>query len=154
MAKRRNEVAMSADEIAAFLEEQRVLNVATNGATGHPHVVAMWYVLLDGQPAFWTFGKSQKIVNLRRDPKISALVEDGDSYNELRGAEVQGTARLIEDYDRILDLGKRIAEKYNGPEATSELALPFLEKQAHKRVGVVIDIERTASWDHRKISGY
>ncbi len=154
MAKRRNEVAMSADEIAAFLDEQRVLNVATNGPTGHPHLVAMWYVMIDGRPTFWTFGKSQKVVNLRRDPKISALVETGDSYNELRGVEIEGTARLIEDYEAVLDIGKRVAEKYNGPEGTSELALPFLEKQAHKRIGVAIDVERTASWDHRKISGY
>ncbi len=154
MAKRRNEVAMSADETAAFLDEQRVLNVATNGPTGHPHLVAMWYVMIDGRPTFWTFGKSQKVVNLRRDPKISALVETGDSYNELRGVEIEGTARLIEDYDAVLDIGKRVAEKYNGPEGTSELALPFLEKQAHKRIGVAIDVERTASWDHRKISGY
>jgi PPOX class probable F420-dependent enzyme len=154
MAKRRNEVAMSADETAAFLDEQRVLNVATNGPTGHPHLVAMWYVMIDGRPTFWTFGKSQKVVNLRRDPKISALVETGDSYNELRGVEIEGTARLIEDYEAVLDIGKRVAEKYNGPEGTSELALPFLEKQAHKRIGVAIDVERTASWDHRKISGY
>ncbi len=154
MAKRRNEVAMSADEIAAFLDEQRVLNVATNGPTGHPHLVAMWYVMIDGRPTFWTFGKSQKVVNLRRDPKISALVETGDSYNELRGVEIEGTARLIEDYEAVLDIGKRVAEKYNGPEGTSELALPFLEKQAHKRIGVSIDVERTASWDHRKIAGY
>ncbi len=154
MAKRRNEVAMSTDEIAAFLDEQRVLNVATNGPTGHPHLVAMWYVMIDGRPTFWTFGKSQKVVNLRRDPKISALVETGDSYNELRGVEIEGTARLIEDYEAVLDIGKRVAEKYNGPEGTSELALPFLEKQAHKRIGVSIDVERTASWDHRKIAGY
>ncbi len=154
MAKRRNEVAMSADETAAFLDEQRVLNVATNGPTGHPHLVAMWYVMIDGRPTFWTFGKSQKVVNLRRDPKISALVETGDSYNELRGVEIEGTARLIEDYEAVLDIGKRVAEKYNGPEGTSELAHPFLEKQAHKRIGVAIDVERTASWDHRKIAGY
>lgn len=154
MAKRRNEVAMSTDEIAAFLEEQRVLNVATNGPTGHPHLVAMWYVMIDGRPTFWTFGKSQKVVNLRRDPKISALVETGDRYNELRGVELEGTAHLIEDYDAVLDIGKRVAEKYNGPEATSALAMPVLEKQAHKRIGVAIEIERTASWDHRKISGY
>ena len=70
---------MSEDEIAAYLDEQTVLNVATIGPTGHPHLVAMWYVVLDGKPAFWTFGKSQKIVNLRRDPKITGLVESGES---------------------------------------------------------------------------
>ena len=63
----------------AYLDEQRVLNVATIGPTGHPHLVAMWYAMVDGRPAFWTFGKSQKVVNLRRDPKITGLVESGDT---------------------------------------------------------------------------
>ena len=154
MAKRRNEVAMTADELASFLDEQRILNVASIGPTGHPHLVAMWFVMIDGRPMFWTFGKSQKAINLRRDARISGLVETGNSYSELRGVELEGTAELIEDYDRVLDIGTRVAEKYNGPDATSELARPFLEKQAHKRIGIAIDVARTASWDHRKIAGY
>ena len=99
MASRRDQITMSDAEVAAYLDEQRVLNVATIGPSGHPHVVAMWYTMLDGRPAFWTFAKSQKVVNLRRDPKITGLVESGDSYDELRGVELVGTARLIEDYD-------------------------------------------------------
>lgn len=154
MAKRRNEVAMTDDEITEFLTEERILNIATNGPDGFPHLVAMWFVLQEGRLLFWTFGKSQKVMNLRRDPKISALVETGDSYNELRGVEVQGTAELIEGYDAVLAIGKAVAEKYNGPAGTSELALPFLEKQAHKRIGIAIPIQHTASWDHRKITGY
>lgn len=145
---------MSDDEVSAFLADERILNIATNGANGFPHLVAMWFVMQEGAPTFWTFGKSQKVVNLRRDPKISALVEAGDSYGELRGVELQGTARLVEDYDAILAIGKAVAEKYNGPEGTSELALPFLEKQAHKRIGIAIDVANVASWDHRKIAGY
>jgi len=154
MAKRRNEVAMTEDEVAAFLDEQRILNVATNGPTGHPHLVAMWFVMIDGSPTFWTFARSQKVVNIRRDPKITALVESGDSYGELRGVELEGTARSIDAYDQVLDIGTRVAEKYNGPEATSGPAMAFIEKQAHKRIGIAIDVQRTASWDHRKIAGY
>ena len=59
---------MSEAEVATYLDEQRILNVATIGASGHPHLVAMWFTMLDGRPAFWTFGKSQKVVNIRRDP--------------------------------------------------------------------------------------
>jgi PPOX class probable F420-dependent enzyme len=125
--------------------------VATIGPTGHPHVVAMWYVMLDGKPAFWTFGKSQKIINIRRDPKITALVESGDAYNELRGVEVTGTATLLEDYDAILDLGVRVSTKYTG--APNDAALPFIEAQARKRLGVLIAIENVVSWDHTKLAG-
>ena len=100
---------MSEAEVAAYLDDQRVLNVATNGPSGHPHVVAMWYAIVDGRPAFWTFAKSQKVVNIRRDPRITALVESGDSYSELRGVELVGTARLLEDFDEILAIGLRVA---------------------------------------------
>ena len=105
MPSRRDQIVMSEDEIQAYLNEQRILNVATNSPTGHPHLVAMWFTVLDGNPAFWTFGRSQKIVNIRRDDKISGLVESGDSYNELRGVEMTGRARLIED--RAPDLRDR-----------------------------------------------
>jgi len=142
---------MSDEEVTAYLEEQKVLNVATIGPTGHPHVVAMWYVVLDGSPAFWTFAKSQKVMNIRRDPKITGLVESGDVYNELRGVELVGTARLVEDYESIRDLGIRVSTKYSGP--PSDAAMPFIEKQAQKRIGVVIDVDSVVSWDHTKLAG-
>ena len=151
MPSRRDAITMTDAEIEAFLADQRILNVATNGPGGHPHVVAMWFVVLDGKPTFWTFGKSQKVVNIRRDPKITALVESGDDYDELRGVELVGSARLIEDHDAILDLGLRLEEKYTG--AVSDAQRARLEKQALKRVGVVIDVDRAVSWDHTKLGG-
>jgi PPOX class probable F420-dependent enzyme len=154
MPSRRQQIAMTDDERTAFLDEQRVLNVATIGPTGHPHLVAMWYATLDGHPSFWTFGKSQKIVNLRRDPRITALVESGDSYGELRGVELVGTARIVEDFDEIVAIGRAVAAKYQGTEvASSPEVLAFLEDQARKRVGVVIDVDRVVSWDHTKLAG-
>lgn len=153
MPSRREQITMSAEEVAAYLDEQRVLNVATNGPTGHPHVVAMWFAMVDGRPAFWTFGKSQKVVNLRRDPKITGLVESGDAYSDLRGVELVGTARLIEDHDEIVAIGRAVAVKYQGDGALSDDALPFLEAQARKRIGIVIDVERVVSWDHTKLAG-
>jgi PPOX class probable F420-dependent enzyme len=145
---------MTDDEVAAFLDQQRVLNVATLGPTGHPHVVAMWYAMVDGRPSFWTFGKSQKIVNLRRDPRVTGLVESGDSYNELRGVELVGTGRIVEDFDEIVTIGRTVAAKYQGSEAAESAdVIAFLEAQARKRVGVVIDVERTVSWDHTKLGG-
>ena len=144
---------MTPGEIEAFLNERRVMNVATLGPTGHPHLVPMWYGFLDGKPAFWTFGKSQKIVNLHRDPRITALVEDGDRYEELRGVQLIGRGTVVDDYDRVLELGLSVGERYNGPAARGEAARPFLEAQARKRVVVVIDVEEVVSWDHRKLGG-
>ena len=79
MANKRDSITMTDDERQAYLEEQTVLNVASIGPTGHPHLVAMWYVMMEGKVTFWTFGKSQKVVNLRRNNKITGLIESGDS---------------------------------------------------------------------------
>lgn len=144
---------MTDDEVAAYLDEQRVLNIATNGPSGHPHLVAMWFSMVDGRPSFWTFGRSQKVVNLRRDPKITALVESGDSYGELRGVELVGTARIVEDHDAIVDIGRAVARKYQGGAGDSDEGRAFIEAQAAKRLAITIDVERTVSWDHTKLGG-
>lgn len=151
MPSRREQIIMTTDEITAFLHEERVLNVATIGPSGHPHVVAMWYALVEGDIVFWTFAKSQKIANLRRDAKITGLVEAGDSYEELRGVEIVGTAKLIEDYETALEIGRTVAKRYNGDVATSPRAVEFLAQQARKRIGIRIEPERFVSWDHRKL---
>ncbi|MFM7687092.1 MAG: pyridoxamine 5'-phosphate oxidase family protein [Actinomycetota bacterium] len=153
MASKRTQISMSDDEVRAYLEEQKILNVATIGPSGHPHVVAMWYAFVDDALCFWTFGKSQKVVNLRRDPKMTGLVESGDAYNELKGVELVGTGELIEDFDSVLAIGLAVAVRYNGPAAVSEAALPFIEAQARKRVVVRFRIERAVSWDHGKLGG-
>ena len=154
MANRRSQITMTDEEVQVFLETQRILNVATIGPTGHPHLVAMWYVLVNGKIQFWTFAKSQKIVNLRRDSKMTGLIESGESYSELKGVELVGSGRIVEDFEQILDMGKAVAVRYNGPEAAAEAVLPFIEAQARKRFVVELEIERVVSWDHSKISGY
>lgn len=153
MPSKRAAITMSDAEISSYLEEQKILNVATIGPTGHPHLVAMWYVVMDGKVTFWTFGKSQKIVNLRRDAKITGLVESGETYETLRGVELVGTGRIIEDFDTILSIGKAVGLKYNGEGAISDAALPFLEAQAKKRLGIAIEVEQIVSWDHTKLGG-
>ena len=128
-------------------------NVATIGPTGHPHLVAMWYAMVAGNAVFWTFGKSQKIVNLRRDPRMTALVETGDRYSELKGVELVGTGRIIEDYDDIVRIAKEVGVRYNGPAALTDAAAGVIEAQARKRLGVVLEVERVVSWDHTKLGG-
>ena len=109
--------------------------------------------MIDGKPVFWTFGKSQKILNLRRDPKMTGLVESGDTYDQLRGVELVGAGVIVDDYDEVLEIGKAVGVKYNGPSALGDAALPFLEAQATKRLGVVFEVEHIVSWDHTKLGG-
>ena len=153
MPSRRDAIRMTTEEIDTFLDGRRVMNVATIGPTGHPHIVAMWYGFLDGKVAFWTFAKSQKILNLRRSPLVSALAEDGATYATLKGVELVGTGRIVEDREQILAIGLSVAERHNGPAAASAEARPFLEAQAAKRLGVVIDVDKVVSWDHTKLGG-
>ena len=143
---------MTDEEIAAFLEEQRTMAVATIQADGRPHVVAMWYAFLDGVPAFWTFGKSQKIVNLRRDPRITCMVETGDTYDQLRGVELVATAEIIDDPEEVVRFGVAEFERYQGVKV-GEAGIPAVERMANKRVVVKIIVERVVSWDHRKLGG-
>jgi PPOX class probable F420-dependent enzyme len=151
MAAGRRAVAMSDDELAAFLEDNMKVQVATVGPDGRPHLTTLFYVLVDGRMFFWTYGRSQKIQNLRRDPRITCLVEDGEDYFELRGATVFGTARLVEDYDGLVDLGGRVARRMAGGADLGELGDRIVADQARKRVGVLVEPDRIATWDHRKM---
>jgi PPOX class probable F420-dependent enzyme len=148
---RRELIRMTDEEVREFLDGRHTMNVATIGPGGAIHLVAMWYGFLEGAPAFWTYGKSQKILNLRRDPRLTALVEDGDQYEELRGVELVGTGTIVEDRDRIMALGRSVFERYTGP--WSEDAAPILETMGAKRLVVKVEAESVVSWDHRKLGG-
>ncbi len=148
----RDKIRMTEAEIDAFLEEQRTMSVATIGADGRPHVVAMWYAFVDGALCFWTFAKSQKVVNLRRDNRLTCLVEDGDIYANLRGVELVARAHISDDEDEVLKFGVTESARYqNLP--VNDAMIAAVKKMANKRVVVRLEIERVVSWDHRKLSG-
>src|SRR5437764_14632708 len=107
---RRDLIRMSDEEIRAFLEEQRILQVATIGKDGWPHLIAMWYVLINDQVVFCTYAKSQKAVNLRRDPRITCLVECPVLYDELRGVQIKGRAIISENRETLQHIGKVLYE--------------------------------------------
>lgn len=145
----RSQITMSDAEVLRFLQEQRSCTIATIGPTGMPHLVAMWYAVVDGAIWFETKAKSQKVVNLRRDGRISCLVEAGHTYDTLRGVELEGTAEIVEDPDALWAVGVSVWERYNGP--YSDDVQPLVELMLNKRVAVRIDATRTRTWDHRKL---
>jgi len=145
----RDQIVMSGEEITRFLNEQRVATLATVSPSGHPHLVAMWYAVLDGVVWFETKAKSQKAVNLRRDPRVTVMVETGQTYDTLRGVALEGTATIVDDPDALWAVGVNVWERYNGP--YSEDVRPMVEFMLAKRVAVRVDVARTRSWDHRKL---
>src|SRR3954447_1260803 len=112
--RRRDQIAMTPEEVAAFPDEQRVLPCATHGHDGWPHLMPLWYVVRDGTLWAWTYGKSQKVRNLERDPRCTLQVEAGDAYDQLRGVMLRAEAVLHRDPDTVAGLGAELAERYSG----------------------------------------
>ena len=145
----RSGIVLTPEEIDDFLAGSRSMTMATVGPDGQPHLVAMWFAVINGDICFETKAKSQKAVNLRRNPKISCLVEDGATYEELRGVAIEGTAEVIDDADLLWKIGVSIWERYYAP-YTDEVK-PFVEAMLNKRVAVRVKSDRIRSWDHRKL---
>src|SRR5215472_6144265 len=131
--KQRDRVAMTAGEAAAFLAESRKLQLATINIDGTAHLVTMFYVMLGGRIAFWTYRTSQKARNLARDPRVTCLVETGEEYFELRGVQVVGRVEPVDDPAGVLEIGRGIAGVMAGmaPDALNE----YVAHTARKRVG-------------------
>ncbi|MGA9856376.1 MAG: pyridoxamine 5'-phosphate oxidase family protein [Solirubrobacteraceae bacterium] len=148
---RRNQIAMTAEELSAFLEDQRVVICATNGPRGWPHLMPLWYVMRDGEVWAWTYAKSQKVRNLERDARATLQVEAGDSYDQLRGVMLETEVEIDRDVERVGALGMKLTERYAGtltPEAREAVTA-----QARKRVALRFIAQHTATWDHRKLAG-
>jgi nitroimidazol reductase NimA-like FMN-containing flavoprotein (pyridoxamine 5'-phosphate oxidase superfamily) len=155
VAGARNEVRLTEDEVLGLLDDNLKVQVAANGHDGVPHLTTLFYVVRDGKIAFWTYGRSQKIRNLERDPRVTALVEDGVDYFELRGVSITGRAEIVRDYDQIFEIGSAVVTRMLNAEsfeALGDFGRETVEKQATKRVGVIIHPEKVASWDHRKMT--
>src|ERR1700722_5853899 len=129
---RRSEIKMSAQEVDDFLRQERTTTMCSMHPDGSIHAVAMWYAFIDGALAVETKRKSQKVQNLRRDPRLTFLIEAGDRYEELRGVELVGQARIIEDPDAVWAFGLSMWERYIGPYAEDQRSA--VEMMMHNRL--------------------
>jgi PPOX class probable F420-dependent enzyme len=145
----RAQITLTDAEIHQMLAGLRTVTMATIGPDGRPHLTAMWFAVLDGDIWFETKAKSQKAVNLRRDPRITVLAEDGDVYEALRGVAIEGRAEMTDDTELLWRVGVSVWERYRGP-YTAE-ARPLVLASLRKRVAVRVRAERVRSWDHRKL---
>jgi len=147
---RRAQIEMSEGEVRAFLAEHKVMQVATIGPRGWPHVVPLWYVHDGIELSGWTYAKSQKARNLERDPRATVAIEDGVEYHELRGVMLECEVEVERDTDLVLAYGEALADRYGG--GSAEMKEGF-RAQAPKRVGLRFHPTRVVSWDHRKLGG-
>jgi len=152
---RKDDIAMTQDEIRDFLREGHTMTLVTNGHRGYPHAVAMFYALGDDRSVhFATYASSQKVKNIERDPRVTLLVETGTAYSELRGVMIEGHAAISTNTDRIIATMVE-ANAVTGSPLPDVEAIPDDVKQrmAGKRVLVSITPERMISWDHGKLPG-
>ena len=142
-------VGMSAEAATAMLAECRKVQLATINPDGTPHLVTMFYVLREGRIAFWTYRAAQKARNLDRDPRLTCLVEDGEDYFELRGVQVRGVARRLDDPAEVAGIGRSIAARLTG--VPVDTVADYVTQAARKRVAYVVEPTRVTSWDHRQL---
>jgi len=151
VAKQRDAIRMDDAEVGAFLEECKTLQVSTLDARGAPHLTTVWFAWHNGTFLFETYGKSQKVVNLRRDPRIAVLCEKGETYDQLRGASVQGWAEIVDAGERLLELMKLVVQRNHAGMTFDQLAR-IAGEMAEKRVVIVVVPDKIISWDHRKVA--
>jgi PPOX class probable F420-dependent enzyme len=146
---RRRQIQLSPEEQAVFIREQRKAALATLDQDGFPHIVAMSYFAKDGAFYMTSYGKAQKVVNIRRNPKVALMIEAGDGYSELRGVMVRGRCEIIEGADAVRAAFAGMAEARGAISARPSGSID----SAPKRVVLKITPEKITSWDHGKLGG-
>ncbi len=126
--------------------------MATLNKDGSVHLTTLWFAIVDGALVFETFTKSQKIVNLKRDPRITVLLEDGTEYNKLRGLTINAIAEVHSDPEKVHELAKQVMIR-NNPEVPKDALDAAAKQLAAKRSAVVVRPGKIVSWDHRKLGG-
>jgi PPOX class probable F420-dependent enzyme len=156
MGKKRDQIRLTDDELREFLAKTKTIILTSIGPDGFPHSMPMWFAAEpDGTIRITTFAKSQKVLNIRRNPKVSLLAEDGLEYSELRGVHIQAEAEIVEDVEVAIDTMLEVAG--NDPMVvraeSSQAMRDGVRKVAEKRVVLRIRPEKLISFDHRKLGG-
>jgi PPOX class probable F420-dependent enzyme len=151
---RRGQIEMSPDEIRKFIAESKTVILVSNGVGGYPHPMPMWFAYGDdGSIGMTTYARSQKVLNLRRDPRVALLVEAGEVYQELRGVVMYGKAEVIDDVERVIDTLVAANKLASGDPGQDRAIREGMRKNASKRVLIRLRPERIVSWDHAKLGG-
>lgn len=142
---------MSEEEVSGLIGAARKLQLGTINPDGTPHMVTMFYAMVDDQIAFWSYRSSQKARNIERDQRVTCLIEAGEDYFELKGAMIYGKAEIVTDPNRVRYVGTQVMRRMMDIEDEDSIR-PFVEQTAAKRFAYLVEPVRVASWDHRKLA--
>ncbi len=151
-SNRRDLIRMTDEEMRHFIEEQKSLQVSCMGPDGWPHLTTLWFAVVDQKIVFETYTRSQKILNLQRNPNITVLLEDGLVYEELRGVMIKGNAILESEPEDVEKYAKAVMLR-NQPEYGEELLSEAAKQMSFKRTAVIIEPNEVITWDHTKLGG-
>ncbi len=146
---RRNHIRLTPEQQAEFLAQARTMSLCTIDKDGYPHVVAMAYMEKDGCIYMSSYGKAQKVVNIRRNPKVAVMIESGTAYDQLKGLMIRGRCEVIDEPEEVWSLMRQTREKQGEKVSAEEEAQ--LRTRTQKRVVLKIIPEKVASWDHSKL---
>ncbi len=108
--------------VAKLIEWERVCRVGTASGGGVPHVVPVCHVLKDGKIYFGSGRDGRKMLNIEANPRVTVTVDlYSDDWTNLKGAMVQGTAKVIEKGPRFRRIRSLLYRKY--PQYPAEAAL-------------------------------
>ena len=153
MAGKRDQILLSDDEIAAYLEEQRTVIVGTNGPRGVPHLMPLWYIVRGKEIWGWTFTKSQKIKNLERDPRRRCSLRTASPTTSCAASPMSATSSLTDNYEVVKAVGIDLFTRYGDGNYPVDAVIQMIEQQVPKRTALRFLPKRTMSWDHRKLGG-
>ena len=151
-SNRRDLIRMSDEEMRLFIEEQKSLQVSCMGSDGWPHLTTLWFAVVDQRIVFETYTRSQKILNLQRNPHITILLEDGIVYEKLRGVMIKGKAVLESKPENVEKYAKAVMVR-NQPEIGEEILSEAAKQMSLKRTAVIVEPHEIISWDHTKLGG-
>jgi nitroimidazol reductase NimA-like FMN-containing flavoprotein (pyridoxamine 5'-phosphate oxidase superfamily) len=151
-SNRRDLIRMTDEEMRRFIEEQKSLQVSCMGSDGWPHLTTLWFAVVDQKIVFETYTRSQKILNLQRNPNITVLLEDGLIYEELRGVMIKGNAMLESEPEDVEKYAKAVMLR-NQPEYGEELLSEAAKQMSFKRTAVIVEPNEVITWDHTKLGG-
>ncbi len=140
---------MTEEEVKVFLAEHKVCRMATVDKNGMPHIVPMWYVILDGQIYMEATGETKKVRNIEFNQNVSLVIDSGGFLYDYRGVMMQGKMEKVGDEKMFKRFREALAQRYFGTtEHPGYRALTSIPN----RVVLKFILEKTASWDYRKMA--
>ena len=146
--RRGRRIALSPEERDEFLTQARTCRVATISPSG-PHVSPLWFVWDGASIWLHSITSSQRFTDLQQDPRTAIVIDDGHGYEELRGVELSGRARVVGEVPRTGELAvpelepveSAFAAKYQGRETLT---------YDGRHAWLTVDVDKIVSWDFRK----